>query len=70
LGESACPFNSLYWDFLSRNQNKLQGNHRMRMQYRNLDRIDSSERRKIRRRADELKKKFTRKTYLSSHANG
>lgn len=70
LGESACPFNSLYWDFLSRNQDKLQGNHRMRMQYRNLDRIDSNERRKIRRRADELKKKFTRKAYLSRHANG
>ncbi len=64
LGEKGCPFNSLYWDFLSRNRNRLQGNHRMRMQYRNLDRIDVSDRRKIRARADELKKEFTRKTYL------
>ena len=70
LGELACPFNSLYWDFLSRNQDKLEGNHRMRMQYRNLDRIDSSDRKKIRRRADELKKEFTRTTYLTSHPKG
>ncbi|PNV82103.1 MAG: cryptochrome/photolyase family protein [Desulfobacteraceae bacterium] len=69
LGELACPFNSLYWDFLFRNQDKLEGNHRMRMQYRNLDRIESSDRRKIQTRADELKKQFTRKTYLVSHPN-
>ena len=67
LGKRACPFNSLYWDFLSRNRNKLEGNHRMRMQYRNLDRIDSSTQRKIRARADALKKEFTQKTYLAGH---
>lgn len=29
VGENACPFNSLYWDFLSRNQKKLRNNQRM-----------------------------------------
>jgi deoxyribodipyrimidine photolyase-related protein len=64
FGDSACPFNTLYWDFLSRNRDKLRGNARMRMQYMNLDRIDSGELKKIQKRADELKKKMTKKTYL------
>jgi deoxyribodipyrimidine photolyase-related protein len=64
FGDSACPFNTLYWDFLSRNRKKLRGNARMRMQYMNLDRIDSGELKKIQKRADELKKKMTKKTYL------
>jgi deoxyribodipyrimidine photolyase-related protein len=66
VGERGCPFNSLYWAFLSRNRDKLDENHRMRIQYRNLDRMDSSELRKIRARADALKTEFTQKTYLSS----
>ncbi|MCI4643715.1 MAG: cryptochrome/photolyase family protein [Hyphomonadaceae bacterium] len=37
-GETACPFNFLYWDFLARNENKLRGNPRMSLSYRNLDR--------------------------------
>jgi deoxyribodipyrimidine photolyase-related protein len=64
LGDTGCPFNGLYWDFLFRNRDKLEGNHRMRMQYRNLDRIDAGDLRRIRARAHELKKEFTRKTYL------
>jgi deoxyribodipyrimidine photolyase-related protein len=28
-GERACPFNSLYWDFIARNKDLLSGNHRM-----------------------------------------
>jgi len=64
LGDTACPFTTLYWDFLSRNRNKLKGNARMRMQYVNLDRIDSSDRQKIRTRAAEIKKQVIQKTYL------
>jgi len=29
LGEKACPFNALYWDFLARNATKLRGNQRI-----------------------------------------
>jgi deoxyribodipyrimidine photolyase-related protein len=35
-GEKACPFNILYWDFLIRNQQRLDKSPRMAMPYRNL----------------------------------
>jgi deoxyribodipyrimidine photolyase-related protein len=63
-GETACPFTTLYWDFLSRNRQKIRGNRRMGFQLKNLDRKDQAERRAIRRRADALKSELTAKTYL------
>ncbi len=38
-GDNACPFNALYWDFLDRNREKLEGNSRLRNQYRTWDRF-------------------------------
>jgi deoxyribodipyrimidine photolyase-related protein len=63
-GDDACPFTTLYWDFLSRNQKRIRDNHRMGLQLRNLDRKDESDRRAIRRRADTLKSHMTARTYL------
>ena len=42
-GESACPFNSLYWDFLYRHRKRLKKNARMGMMYRIWDRMKKSE---------------------------
>lgn len=39
VGDDACPFTTLYWDFLDRNRSRLGGNHRMTMPLRNLDRM-------------------------------
>jgi deoxyribodipyrimidine photolyase-related protein len=41
FGEKACPFNSLYWDFLDRHREKLQKNPRMSMMYRVWDKMDA-----------------------------
>ena len=35
IGDDACPFNALYWDFLARHADKLGDNPRLRMPYRN-----------------------------------
>lgn len=44
LGETACPFNYLYWDFLARNEDKLRGLRRLIMPYSMLDRFDDERR--------------------------
>ncbi len=54
-GEEACPFTSLYWDFLARHEAGLRGNRRMAMQLKNLDRKDSGEMNEIRKRADRIR---------------
>ncbi len=63
-GDDACPFTTLYWDFLDRNRGRFERNARMRYAYVNLDRKDAPERSSIRRRADQLKTRFTAETFL------
>jgi deoxyribodipyrimidine photolyase-related protein len=53
-GDDACPFNSLYWDFLARNRDKLGRNHRLFQMYRGWDRFDEGEQHAIRARAAEV----------------
>ncbi len=36
VGERACPFNALYWDFFDRHRERLQGNHRLGVVYHQL----------------------------------
>ena len=38
VGDDACPFNALYWDFLARHEEKLRPNRRLAMPYRTWDR--------------------------------
>jgi deoxyribodipyrimidine photolyase-related protein len=54
-GPDACPFTTLYWDFLARHEKLLAKNQRMTMQLKNLGRKDAAELRAIRRQADELR---------------
>ncbi len=39
LGEDACPFNALYWDFLMRNEGVLRDNPRLAFPYKTLERM-------------------------------
>ena len=55
LGEDACPFNALYWDFLIRNEEKLARNPRMSMPYRSLGRMAPEERQAIVDKAERTK---------------
>jgi deoxyribodipyrimidine photolyase-related protein len=55
VGADACPFTTLYWDFLARHEKLLKTNPRMGMQLKNLARKDAAELRQIRRQADGLR---------------
>ncbi len=39
VGDDACPFTTLYWDFLARNADAFSGNHRMGQQLAGLRRL-------------------------------
>jgi deoxyribodipyrimidine photolyase-related protein len=54
-GPDACPFTTLYWDFLSRHQKLLAKNQRMAMQLKNVARKPAADLRAIRRQADALR---------------
>ena len=54
-GPKACPFTTLYWDFLDRHAERFRPNMRMKMQVRNLDRKSDDERREIRKAAEGLR---------------
>ena len=43
-GDTACPYTTLYWDFLMRHEDLLKGNPRMAMQLKNLSRLDGDAR--------------------------
>ena len=52
IGENACPFTTLYWDFLDRNKEVFSKNHRMFQQINGLKRL--SDLPELRHRAQEV----------------
>lgn len=57
-GDAACPFTTLYWDFLDRHQGEFEGNHRMFQQLSGLRRL--SDLPEVRVRAAEVKDRLGR----------
>lgn len=51
VGEKACPFTTLYWDFLMRHEERLKQNTRMAWQVRNLARLSAEKKKEIRDQA-------------------
>jgi deoxyribodipyrimidine photolyase-related protein len=58
VGESAYPFNALYWDFYQRNAGKLNNNPRIGMAYRQLARLPASELVQLHNRAQQLRQQL------------
>jgi deoxyribodipyrimidine photolyase-related protein len=54
-GADACPFTTLYWDFLLRHERVLAANQRMALQVKNLARLKPAEREAISARAAEIR---------------
>ncbi|MEO0588355.1 MAG: cryptochrome/photolyase family protein, partial [Planctomycetota bacterium] len=58
-GDTACPFTTLYWDFLDRHRDTFKSNARMAFQVKNIDRKrDTDEIKQIRKQAKQLKQQM------------
>jgi deoxyribodipyrimidine photolyase-related protein len=55
LGPTACPFTTLYWDYLLRHEPALRGNQRMAMQLKNLSRLSPERRVAIQAQASQIR---------------
>ena len=59
-GENACPFTTLYWDFLARHDESLRDNQRMSFAMKNLERYrDEGQLSEIRERAEDFRKSWS-----------
>ena len=54
-GDTACPFTTLYWDYLNRHVDVLAKNPRMLMQLKNLNRLSPEAREEIASQANMIK---------------
>lgn len=57
-GDDACPFTTLYWDFLIKHEAELKTNQRMAMQLKNVARLDATRRLEIQRQAEKVRARF------------
>ena len=55
-GERACPFTTLYWNFLMRHEATLAKNPRMALQVKNLARMDAAQRQEVALRAAAIRR--------------
>jgi deoxyribodipyrimidine photolyase-related protein len=55
-GETACPFTTLYWNYLDKHSDVLAKNPRMLMQLKNLNRLSVEEREAISTQAERIRK--------------
>jgi deoxyribodipyrimidine photolyase-related protein len=59
LGENACPFTTLFWDFLDRHQERFARHPRTALMWRNLERLEPARRAQIRAEAGALRSTLT-----------
>ena len=51
LGEKACPFNALYWDFFARHRKKLEFIQRLTLVYSTWDKFTGPKQQAIKKQA-------------------
>jgi deoxyribodipyrimidine photolyase-related protein len=54
-GATACPFTTLYWDFLARHEQRFERHPRLALQVRNLARLTAAQRTAITTQARRLR---------------
>ena len=54
IEDDACPFNSLYWNFLDEKREHLGNNYRMGMMYSLLDKMDKNDLQAIKKKAQHI----------------
>lgn len=54
VGERACPFNALYWNFIAQHRDKLKNNRRLHYVYLNWDKMDLEKKKAILVKAAEI----------------
>lgn len=55
VGDKACPFTTLYWDFLLRHERRFAANPRMALQVKNAARLSPKDRAAVQARAAEIR---------------
>jgi deoxyribodipyrimidine photolyase-related protein len=55
-GDSACPFTTLYWDFLMRHEAALSRNPRMALQVKNLARLTDAQKQAVHERVTAIRR--------------
>lgn len=58
VGPRACPFTTLYWDFLDRHRDRFARHPRTALQWKNLERIEPARVEEIRAAASDLRKRL------------
>ena len=54
-GDNACPFTTLYWDFLMRHEELLSRNQRMVLQVKNIAKMSDAQRQSVKERASSIR---------------
>lgn len=58
VGPKACPFTTLYWDFLVRHKDRFAEHPRTALQWRSLERLSPAEVQALRQQADQLRRRL------------
>jgi deoxyribodipyrimidine photolyase-related protein len=53
-GENACPYNTLYWNFIDHHEATLSSNPRTALMTKNLQKLDANERERVKLHAQQI----------------